>query len=384
MKKLLRLISLATISVLVFTACEGPMGPMGQKGDKGDQGTPGEAGERGDPGKDATCVICHKPASVKAIEKEFYRFSAHSMTPLRTGGGGACAVCHTQEGFIYAVENGVSSIPTAINSQISEDFNCYTCHSSIHDTAYYDWRLTSTAPVSLVMWSGEKTVNLTFDNSSSNLCVSCHQPRGITGINNILSNPDAPNTNLGTSPAYSGGIHYNTGQILAAGVGGIEFGSGYTNSVHVATTSCATCHMPKDSDRPGYLGHRFDIKDNFDGCNASCHGGRMSETNSRLLSSQADLEQLLEELADKLKDVVGGGEHVVTPNGNINTYHATGNPTGYWKNPDNGNLDFPALTNAQYGAIINYQLVARSAGARSACHNYPYVKALLENTIAIL
>ena len=374
MKKLLRLIALATVSVLVFTSCEGPMGPQGQQGPVGPQGP---IGGQGEPGSHAECMPCHKPASVAAVYRDYDEFSMHSITTIRSGG--SCATCHTQQGFLYAVENETYSIPTGAIGRFNKTFSCETCHSSIHTE--YDWRLTSTAPVSLVMWGGEKTVNLTFDNSSSNLCVRCHQPRAIANISQLISDP-AATYDLGT-PTYTTGVHYNTGQgVLATGGGGIEFGSGYENSVHVATTSCATCHMPENSELPGYMGHKFSIKDNFDGCNASCHGGRMSETSSRLISAKAEVEQLIEDLANKLKEQVGSGIDIVTPNGYLDIYNATSNPTGYWG--ASGNPAFPAVTNAQYGAIINYQLVARDAGARAASHNHPYVKTLLENSIAAL
>ena len=373
MKNLLKLISFATVSILILTSCEGPMGMQGIAGPPGATGPMGPVGEE-------VCKSCHLPASVATIYKEYDEFSAHAITPIRSSG--ACATCHTQQGFLYAVENNASSIPAGAIGRFNQNFRCTTCHNAIHDEDY-DWALTTTASVPLMMWGGEKTANLTFGNSSSNLCLKCHQPRAIAGINNILSSPAAPNTNLGTSPAYSGGIHYNTGQILYAGVGGIEFGSDYTNTRHHSVgggVSCARCHM---ADTKGYTeGHTFIAT--LKGCTVSCHGRDESELSARMVPIKAELEQLLEDLAAKLKTVVGGGNDVVTPNGNINTYHATGNPDGYWKNPENGNHDFPALTNAQYGAIINYQLVARSVGARSGAHNYPYVKKLLENTIAAI
>ena len=375
MKKKLKFISLAMISVLVLASCEGPMGPIGPVGPEGPEGPQG-------PEANAACAPCHKPVSVDSIYFDYDRFAAHSGTTLRTGGGGACAVCHTQEGFVYAAKNNVSSIPTAINSNISKPFNCYTCHSDIHTK--YDWSLTTTAPVKLEMWQGTKTADIKSGNSSSNLCLRCHQPRSVTGIGNILSNLGAINTTLGANPAYSAGIHYNSGQVLAAGVGGIEFvgSEAYKNSSHVAATSCATCHMPKKSSLPGYLGHRFGISGNYDAC-ATCHQG-MTAGHALNTGSKAAIETLIGQLADKLKNVVGSGNDIVMPNGNLSVYNATNNPAGYWGAP--GNLAFSTLTltNAQFGAIINYQLVARSAGARSGAHNFPYVKALLQNSIEAL
>jgi len=369
MKKLLRLIALATISVLVFTSCEGPMGPIGPVGPIGPEPLPPL------PPEDATCKRCHLPASVAAIYKDYDEFSAHAVTQVRSSG--TCAVCHTRQGFLYAVENETYSIPTGAIGRFNKTFSCTTCHSAIHGEDVYDWTLTTTAPVALIV-NSNKTVDLTFDNSSSNLCLRCHQPRSIN-IAQLVSNPD----NVYGTLSYNAGTHYKRG-ILAAGAGGVELGdwSDHQNSVHVATTSCATCHMPKDNDLTGYMGHKFDIKGNFDGCNAACHGGRMSATSSRLVTSIAEVDELLENLADALKDKIGSGIDIVNPDGSLNIYNATSNPTGYWG--ASGNPAFPAVTNAQFGAIYNYHLVARDAGARAASHNFPYVKKLLENSIAAI
>lgn len=58
---------------------------------------------------------------------------------------------------------------------------------------------------------------------------------------------------------------------------------------------------------------------------------------------------------------------------------ANSNPAGYWRNPAHGTPAFPTLTNAQFGAIINFQLVVRDGSL--GIHNYPYIMTLLENTI---
>jgi signal transduction histidine kinase len=100
-----------------------------------------------------------------------------------------------------------------------------------------------------------------------------------------------------------------------------------------------------------------------------------------MATQQSELDQLISDLADKI-NAVGGGNDIIKSDGYFNIYDASANTTGYWRNPANGTPVFPALTNAQVGAIINYQLVVRSSGA--AYHNYPYVKKLLENTIAVI
>ena len=102
MKKLLKLISLATISVLIFTACEGPMGPMGSRGE---QGPRGERGERGINGKDATCNLCHFSSSVQAIVHDYDNFSLHAYGTayVSAGARAECAPCHSNKGFHYVV-----------------------------------------------------------------------------------------------------------------------------------------------------------------------------------------------------------------------------------------------------------------------------------------
>jgi hypothetical protein len=77
------------------------------------------------------------------------------------------------------------------------------------------------------------------------------------------------------------------------------------------------------------------------------------------------------------KDPIDGKYH-----GYFDIYDAGANPAGYWKNPANGNPAFPALTNAQFGAILNFQLLVRDASG--GVHNYAYTKKLLENTIAAI
>ena len=68
--------------------------------------------------------------------------------------------------------------------------------------------------------------------------------------------------------------------------------------------------------------------------------------------------------------------------GYLDIYDSGSNPTGYWRNPANGTPPLPALTNAQMGAIINFQLVVRDGSM--GVHNYPYIKKLLENSIEAL
>ena len=393
MKKLLKLISLATISVLIFTACEGPMGPMGSRGE---QGPRGERGERGINGKDATCNLCHFSSSVQAIVYDYDNFSLHAYgTAYASAGARAeCAPCHSNKGFHYVVNENKPANFIGNANQFTVDvsaylrnpdpISCKTCHAGYH-TEDYDWfDLTTVAPVPMTMWGSAKTITFTGNAASSNLCAKCHQPRPITGTTGpinydlLVSNP--VDTYGQSTLSYRTGIHYSSQAALYAGTGGIEFGDwgSRPSSWHVTRVSCARCHMAETDSR--YTeGHTFVAT--LKGCVVSCHQNNESALNDRMVTQQAELDQLISNLADKI-NAIGGGNNIIESDGYFNIYDAGSNPTGYWRNPAHGTPALPSLTNAHVGAIINYQLVVRSSGA--AYHNYPYVKKLLETSIAVI
>jgi len=173
---------------------------------------------------------------------------------------------------------------------------------------------------------------------------------------------------------------------MVSGTGGIEFGTGYENSAHTAGASCVDCHMATPSGLAG--GHSFSAAGNYNGCNVSgCHSG-MSSSSDKLEEAREDIETLLGELADLINSAGDGNDIFQTDpadgenHGYLDIYDSGSNPTGYWRNPANGTPPFPALTNAQMGAIINFQLVVRDGSM--GVHNYPYIKKLLENSIEAL
>ena len=398
MKKLLRLISLTTLSALVFTACEGPMGPTGNTGPDG------PVGPNGPQGQDATCNICHLSTSVKTITSDYNNFSLHAFgTAYTQGTRQDCAPCHSNKGFNYVVdENKPANFVGNANQYVvdvsaflrnPDPISCKTCHANYHTEDYKWGDLTTLAPVPMVMWGGTKTIEFTGNAASSNLCAKCHQPRPVTGTSGIInydllvSNPTSPYTQ--STINYRFGIHYSSQAALYAGIGGIEFGSGYTNTRHRTVgggVSCARCHMA-DTDGKYTEGHTFIAT--LKGCTVSCHSNDESALSARMTPLKAELEQLISDLADKL-NAIGGGNNILklesdgTYHGYLNIYDASSNSTGYWGAPGNPAFSTLTLTNAQVGAIINFQLVVRDPGAKSAAHNYPYVKTLLENSIAAL
>lgn len=388
MKNLIRLLSMLTVAGFILTSCEGPMGPAGK-----------DANE--------SCTTCHNSKVVEAKVIEYDHSLHFSGEAFEEGTRTNCAPCHSHQGFLNVIEKNtpVTFTPNPadatkfINNYVAEAsalnlpgrITCFTCHDSLH-TSYTqeDFLPVSTvAEVPMTMWGGTKKIN--FAKTTSNLCAKCHQPRPVTASSgNVIDYSklvSAPTTTYNlSSVSYRTGIHYGAHGAIAAGVGAIEFGTGYTNSAHVAGASCTSCHMATPSGLAG--GHSFNAAGNFNGCNVSgCHT-TMSATNTTFTAAVADVNTKLAALATKI-NAIGNGHDILQKDPTDNQYHgyfdiydASANPTGYWKNPSQGNVAFPALTNAQFGAILNFQLVVRDAS--KGIHNYPYVKKLLENTIAAI
>jgi hypothetical protein len=316
------------------------------------------------------------------------------------------------------------------------EIGCSTCHSDLHTTyGSADLKFTTVAPVSMVMWGGKKTIDLKADGGVSNLCVKCHQPRPQSNMqtNNvqdyeaIAKNPtvmawDANNPTATTNiirPAYRMHVHYGSVGAIYAGVGGIEFGTGYTNSKHTEVASCVDCHMGDMNGKAG--GHTFFAKGNFNGCNVTgCHSTApisASTTTKYWKQTRDEVKTLLNQIAAKLVVTTTDGAKVDILNRNANTNEALGgvnlwaglttnnydgylniydpssNPTGGLQNPNSGSftadqkvtnnaLPKVSLTNAQYGAILNFQLVLRDYSL--GIHNTAYTMTLLKNSLAVL
>jgi hypothetical protein len=274
------------------------------------------------------------------------------------------------------------------------------------------------------MWGGAKTIDLQADGGTSNLCVKCHQPRPLTksrdgnvlAYDSLVLNPAAAFKQI-TALAYRSHVHYGTVGAIVAGKGGVEFTGPavYTNSYHTANASCQDCHMAEGvNGRAG--GHTFSAIGNLNGCNVTgCHVGDGAITSAIVTSVKNAHKVKLDALAAKLK--VGTVEilnrnpdsehnlwYAATANhydGYLNVYDPVNNPdgpannpTGQFKNMGNTSSWTPAqktyndglpvlsVTNAQMGAIINFQMCLREFSR--GIHNTKYGNALLDNSIAIL
>jgi hypothetical protein len=363
------------------------------------------------------CTPCHA--------QEAFKYVVKNNTP----------VTFTLNATTGKYVNNYATIPSAAYG----DLGCSTCHSAIHSTyGTADMVLTTVAAVPMTMWAGAKEINLTQDGGNSNLCVKCHQPRPQTNLQTgnvqdyvgIAANPtvlayDAANDKATTNivrPSYRMHVHYGAVGAVFAGKGGVEFAGAdpYVSSVHTNTASCVACHMGADGGKSAMVGkaggHSFSAVGNFNTCSATgCHTTPITAKDPNYwVDPRATVQQLLMDLAAKL--TVSGVEIMnrnntsanlwlgITKNnydGYLNVFDpinnpdfASMNPSGTFQNPAPSsswtaeqkalNATFPklSLTNAQYGACLNFQLCLRDYSL--GIHNYKYTKALLKNTIAIL
>jgi hypothetical protein len=444
----IKLLLSAFVVISLASSCvkEGPMGLTGSAGKDGKDGADG---------KDAneTCKACHNPAKVELLATQ-YEFSKHSYGEAaeEETGNVACAPCHESEGFKYVIKNNISTAFVAVNGVYANTYSatistsygpidCSTCHSSLHSTyGSSDLpALTTVAAVPMTFFGGTKTINLPQNGGESHLCVRCHQPRPFTrtfGDKNVVDysalksspstiffdgNNPTSTANVNTiRPGYRTHTHYGTAGAIFAGIGGVEFGTGYANSAHTTKASCQDCHMaPVSTSTNNGLsgGHSFVAKNNFNGCNTTnCHSASpiTSATTSKYWKQTRDeIKTLLNQLAAKLTingvDILNrnptetnlwmglttnnydGYLNIFDPSSNADgkLYNATmfqnPSPSSGWSQADkdfNASLPKITLTNAQMGAIINFQLCLRDYSL--GIHNTAYTKTLLVNSIAAL
>lgn len=444
LKNITQLLLAAIVILFVAPSCvkEGPMGPAGPAGADGKDGK--DANETCKmchaPSKVDLISVQYQFSKHEYGEAAFEEAGNVGCTPCHAQEAFKDIVARDVKPEFTLDANGKYSLK--YNTQTSTaygEIGCSTCHSALHATyGSSDLpSLTTVKPVPMVMWGGKKTIDLKADGGKSNLCVKCHQPRPQTNLQTgnvqdyaaIAANPtgiayDANNNSATTNiirPSYRMHIHYGAVGAVYAGMGGVEFAGSlpYTNSAHTTAASCVDCHMGAMVGRSG--GHTFSAVGKFDGCNATgCHTTAITASSTTLWANpRAEIKKLIEDLGAKL--TVNGVEIMNRSNdseanlwygitsknydGYLNVYDPSlnnptlgvstyGNTTGPFQNPSPSsswtaeqkafNLTLPklSLTNAQYGAIINFQLCLRDYSL--GIHNYSYTKALLTNSIAKL
>ncbi len=342
MKKLVTILLLIpALALIVFVASctkEGPAGPAGENGINGTDGT-------------ATCGQCHNSGEDFMAKVTQWNMSVHATGGTYVRNSTSCAPCHTSMGFREIIETGETTTAADINNPTP--ISCYTCHE-VHETyTAEDWTLRYTDPVTYLQGGA------TFDYGISNLCAKCHQSREASPY---------PAMGTGTiefpeGTSYRWGPHHGPQSNVFAGVaksGAYEVAGDvtYANSWHTKnfTDACNTCHMADPPYGDNWGGHTFSMGDlNTTGC-VECH----EDAESKVEEVQLEIEDLMVELKGLLET-----------NGIMDT---VGHP---------GYLNVPGTySNELAGAFYNYKMLEedRSLGV----HNFDYVKALLENSIAAI
>lgn len=427
-----------------LTSCtkEGPAGKDGINGTNGQNGADGADGADGT----ASCIQCHTKDGIELVATQYELSKhSYGEAAFEEAGNTSCGPCHLSESFKYVVENNVPatfSLNASTGKYVNDysvaadaaygEITCSTCHNQIHSTyAEGDLALTTVAAVPLTMWGGTKVADVKADGGRSNLCIKCHQPRPFTqalvdgnvlDYNALVSNPNGmvfdPTASSGNKlrPAYRTHTHYGTAGSIYAGVGGVEFTgpASYSNSIHTNIASCQDCHMASMQGKSG--GHTFFAAGNFNGCNVEgCHTDVNASSSAYWTEPRATIKGLLDQLAAALN--INGVEilnrnpdsehnlwYANTTNrydGYLNVYDpltnpagVDNNPTGIFQNPAPSNSwsqaqkDFNqtlpkiSISNAQMGALINFQLCLRDYSL--GIHNFKYTKALLTNSIDVL
>jgi hypothetical protein len=269
--------------ILLTTSCtkEGPQGPSGVDAS-------------------ATCQQCHNFSDTITTKIFEYNGSQHASGDVvqRGASGTSCAACHTAQGFHEVLNTGLDT--TAVPIPDGAPINCRTCHK-IHVTyTRDDWGLTTTSPFHPIV-DKTSTIDLTGDNSISNLCGRCHQARKVSPW---LTDPKGTDLLTIASSNTRWGPHHGPQSQMLAGKAAFEMGNSLYNSsnYHRANLSCASCHMsnPQGKFVGGHTLHMAseETGDNVKYCKTTgCHP---SATSFDVNGKQTEIKDMLEQLKVKL------------------------------------------------------------------------------------
>jgi len=390
----------------IFTGCKGKDGEIGPAGANGSNGTNGIDGLDGVDGVDANsfCRDCHNAANWSAViaQLESSKHGDREGNMAEEGQRKDCAKCHSAQGFLATLENGLDtpSVNYGSNSQWAASTNftltcnvCHEFHGTLDETDFPNYALRhipAFAPIA--------NKSITWDFGGSNACMSCHQNRpntsvkiaGVTvGLDTI---PDATMVQI-TSQRY-GGHHGPQGQLYAGvGKGSYEVTgtATYANSTMHSSLICGDCHILSTADNTDKTGgHYYKLADRNETTHAviagtenvskcvSCHS---SATNHNINNVQTDVKQLMLDIETKLisKNIMKNSAVGTNGYGGVNTdgYILGDNGTG------NASSSNPrTVTAKQAKAIYNFKCIYEDYSY--GVHNPTYFKALLTNSKAVI
>ena len=286
------------IAAALLTACEGPAGPAGADGKDGANGTNG---------KDANtiCLSCHGSVNMAARTTE-YELSKHFTGTTSARNTKYCARCHTSEGFLEVT--GANKYVVSNDMPNATRIGCTTCHKHSGFDFAVDTNaqiLRATDPVFL---NYNKNATATDFGKMNNLCVNCHQIRGVTSVNYTdslgvvrtfdqlpyfpFASTKDDNAPVNYQVGRSFSVHDGNQSNLFKGINGYEYnGQTYTRIWQHSNANCTTCHMNKWDPVAKVGGHT--LKPNEVECE-KCH------TDLHIVPTQTKIAAKLIELGDLL------------------------------------------------------------------------------------
>lgn len=334
------LVALSVLVMIGLIGCEGPAGPAGAAGTAGADGVDGL---NGTDITEAACLTCHNNDVL--IEKR-YELNMHDhatmANSLSRGGREGCGRCHSHENFLNYVKTGADMSLATVTG-----LTCKSCHT-LHDSDSVDtfsFGLVVSGSVDFLT-GGTETFG---EDSPSNLCITCHQPR--RDYTAYDETPEDGSDSVSVTSSHAG-PHYGMNGSLIFGKGADDRNGSVDLSqgeMAHASAGCVSCHMG------GNDNHSFNP--DSDNC-VSCHAGASDFDINGAASKMHDAI-----VAVEAKLVEKGWYSVDIEDGGISSNASSSAP-----------LQF---SGAEYTAFWNYNVIHSDHG--SIYHNPPYVKAIINN-----
>jgi len=271
---------------------------------------------------------------------------------------GSCAKCHSADGLPTYIANGAN-----VATEIANGFMCATCHNEEEWPALYE--------VTEVEFPSGATVS--FEDTTSNLCLECHQGRESTvSVDRRIG--DSADNEVAEGLGFAN-IHYFAAGATLFGdevMGAYQFdGKDYLGrNEHVSGYStCADCHNV----------HELEVE--VEEC-STCHGAFEDVTDIRMGSTDYDGdgdtgEGVAGEIAGMADAVYAAMQAYADSTEGVSAivYDAAAYPYFF----DDAGERFATWTPALLRAAYNYQYAQKDPGAFA--HNPQYVIQILYDSI---
>ena len=327
------------------------------------------------------CESCHNATNQKA-KREQYKSSKHFFGNTSSRNSKYCARCHTSQGFQEITANGTFTVSADMPN--GTKITCTTCHAHstfdmTGDTTSHALRTTS--PVSLAYNKNSKATDF---GKIDNLCSTCHQIRGVSGVATTLpffpfDYSQSPTSDVQYRQGQSFSVHDGSQSNLFFAVGGYEYpGNTYRRKWAHSKMDCTSCHMNQYNPAKETGGHT--LKCNTDVCTA-CHKGA-----DLLRSVVASISAKINELGDLLvaRKILNKNFSPVTTN-DYNGLLYDGSTTTVYTSISGNNTVSPTNGQVLYGTqLITGTDDAAAAATRlgrplkwgelGAAYNYGFIK----------